>query len=172
MELFKKLKVFKNHTALISSATGSISYGNIINIINEIKKLIPKRSLIFLISDNNVASIISYIFSIKNNSIIMIVDIKTNNTEILELIKKYEPTYIFAPNFWFKISKNKNLQFLKKLYDYSILKFKQKKKIKFHNDLSVLLPTSGSLGSPKFVKLSKKKFKSKHKCNNKIFKDK
>ena len=97
MKLFKKFENFKKKIALISETTKPITYGDLIKITNNLKKNIPERSLIFLISGNNIASIISYIFSIRNNSVIMLIDINVPKKEITNLIEKYEPNYFIAP---------------------------------------------------------------------------
>ena len=158
MKLFKKFENFKKKIALISETTKPITYGDLIKITNNLKKNIPERSLIFLISGNNIASIISYIFSIRNNSVIMLIDINVPKKEITNLIEKYEPNYFIAPKSLVK--KNKNFKYIKDLYNYSILETSFKKKIRLNENLSVLLPTSGSMGSPKFVKLSRQNLKS------------
>ncbi len=160
MSLFNSIENYKDNTALISQSTGVISYEKLIKNINDIKKNIPERSLIFLISQNSVASIISYISSIKNNCVVMLVDIKTNVSDISKLITSYEPSFIIAPIDWMKNYNKNKFKILQNLYEYSIYKTEYNVSPFLHKDLSVLLPTSGSMGSPKFVRLSKINLKS------------
>ena len=160
MTLFKKFVRYQNRIALISKKTGNITYKKLNEILNNLKSNIPERSLILLISENSVASIISYIFSIKNNSAIIIVDIKTSEIDTLKLIQKYQPSYLIIPKNYSKKFFKKQYEYLNDLYDVTIFKTKNKKKILLHKDLNVLLPTSGSMGTPKLVKLSKKNLKS------------
>ena len=61
---------------------------------------------------------------------------------------------------WANRNHNINFQYLRKVYDYSLYKTIYTKSKNIHKDLSILLSTSGSMGTPKFVKLSKKNLKS------------
>ena len=120
MKLFKKFRNFKKKVALCSEMTGSISYEDLIKITKKLKKTIPEKSFIFLISGNNIPSILSYIFSIQSNSIIMLIDINTQKKDILNLLKKYKPEYLIAPTAISRI--HKDFKYLKDFYNYSILK--------------------------------------------------
>ena len=155
MKLFKNFNKYNDRIALISEITGDITYSQIDTYTKKIKNYIEKRSLVLIISQNTVGSIVSYISCIRNNFVVILVDIKTNNNKIKNLIKLYKPSYLIAPeaeidNFNFQeINK-------KKIYDYSICKIDSNNKITSNKNLSLLLPTSGSMGSPKLVKLSNK----------------
>ena len=69
MNLFNSIENYKNNIALVSQSTKSITYEQLVIKINDIQKNIPERSLIFLVSQNSAASLISYISSIKNNCV-------------------------------------------------------------------------------------------------------
>ena len=119
---------------------------------------IKTKSLVLIISENTIGSLLSYIFCIINNHVAIIVDSKTKKKDILKIFKNYKPNYIFLA------SKNKFLFKEKCIEKYNffnevLLKNKINKKIIFNKDLSLLLSTSGSMGSVKFVKLSRKNIK-------------
>lgn len=157
--LFKSFNKFSKKIALISSNSGNLTYQNLIKETNKFKKIIPKRSLVLIITSNSFAPIISYIAGIKNDFVSILVDIKTNEQNIANIIKSYKPTFLILPkNSLFKFSKKKNLVYT--FYDYSIIKRVDSRKVIIDNELSVLMPTSGSMGSQKFVKISKRNLKS------------
>ncbi len=157
--LFKSFYKFSKKIALISSNLGNLTYQNLIQETNEFKKIIPKRSLVLIITSNSFAPIISYIAGVKNDFVSILVDIKTNEQNITNIIKSYKPAFLILPkNNSFKFSKNKKLVY--SFYDYSIIKRINSRKIIINKELSVLMPTSGSMGSQKFVKISKKNLKS------------
>ena len=160
MSLFKSISNYGNNVALISELTGSLSYNDLVKKTDDFKKNIPERSLVFLISKNTVASLICYISSIRNNCVVILADAKTGISEILNLIKLYEPSFIAAPINWFENSKFNGFKILENIYDYSIYRTNYQKFPKMNNDLSVLLPTSGSMGSPKYVRLSNRNLKA------------
>ena len=155
MKLFDFIENYKDNIALIGQSGEIITYEKLILKINDIKKVIPERSLIFLISQNSMASIVSYISAVKNNCVIMLVDIKTNTSDISKLINSYEPSFIIAPRDWMEKYDQNKFKVLSNINEYYIYKTEFHIPPILHKDLSVLLPTSGSLGSPKFVRLSK-----------------
>ncbi len=158
MRLFKSFANFDNKIALHDGDLVRLSYKEVLLEINKIKKQIKKKSLVLIISENTIGSLLSYIFCIINNHVAIIVDSKTKKKDILKIFKNYKPNYIFLA------SKNKFL-FKKKcvekynFFNEVLLKNKINKKIIFNKDLSLLLSTSGSMGSVKFAKLSRKNIK-------------
>ena len=127
MPLFKSIHKFKNKVALTSELSGPITYTQLLKYASDINKDIPKKSLIFLISQNSVASIICYVSAIINNKTIMLIDNKTNKENILRLLKLYRPSFIMAPKSWLELSKYNGLKVVKNFFEYSICKTKNSK---------------------------------------------
>ena len=158
MRLFKSFANFGNKIALHDGDLLRLTYKEVLLEINKIKKQIKTKSLVLIISENTIGSLLSYIFCIINNHVAIIVDSKTKKKDILKIFKNYKPNYIFLA------SKNKFLFKEKCIEKYNffnevLLKNKINKKIIFNKDLSLLLSTSGSMGSVKFAKLSRKNIK-------------
>jgi acyl-coenzyme A synthetase/AMP-(fatty) acid ligase len=160
MSLFKSISNYGDNVALISELTGPLTYNDLIKKTDVIQKYVPERSLVFLISKNTVAPLICYIASIRNNCIVMLVDVKTSRADILNLVETYKPSFLVVPINWFENSTTDGLTILENIYDYSIYRTNYQKLPKMNNDLSVLLPTSGSMGSPKYVRLSHQNLKA------------
>ncbi len=158
MRLFKSFAKHGHKIAIRDNESTNLSYKEILIQLSMIKKKIKKRSLILIVSENSIGSLLAYIFCIINNHVALIVDTKTTKKNILKIFKKYKPNYIFLP------LKNKSLLSNRctekyNFFDKSLLKNKSNKKINLNKNLSLLLPTSGSMGSFKFVKLSKTNLK-------------
>ena len=158
MRLFKSFNKFRKNIAIIDKEYSNLTYEQVLIETNKIKKEVKKRSVILIISENSLGSLLAYIFCIINNHIGIIIDSKTAKKNIIKIFQNYQPQYVF-------ISK-KNNAILKKvcsekysLFDQSLMKNKLYKKINLNKDLSLLLSTSGSMGSIKFVKLSKSNLK-------------
>jgi long-chain acyl-CoA synthetase len=159
MTLFKNLEEFKNKKALLSKTIGSITYKDLVRFAYRHKKIFPKRAFIILISDNSISALLYYISAIRNNFIVMMVDIKTPEKEMINLIDLYKPAFVVGPTKVIEKSKlNLNDRFDKN-YEYSTYKTGYKNNNKINKSISLLLPTSGSMGSPKFVKLTKANLK-------------
>jgi len=153
MEFFYSFKKNKNKTALISENGKEYKFKDILDLEKNFKKKIEKDQLILLLANNSISSILFYILSILNQNKIILIDENLNITEIEKIIMLYKPRYI--------VSKIKKSHFemtqkpVLKILDSIILKTKFKTH-KLKKDLLILLPTSGSTGSSKFVQLSKK----------------
>jgi long-subunit acyl-CoA synthetase (AMP-forming) len=158
MRLFRFFKKFKNKIAIISQEYSDLSYQDVLIESDKIKKKIKNRSLILIVSENSIGSLLAYIFCTMNNQVAIIIDSKTSQQNIFKIFKNYEPNFVF-------LSKRKR-NILKKIcfkkyifFDQILMENKKNKKRKLNKDLSLLLSTSGSMGSIKFVKLSKSNLK-------------
>ena len=77
MRLFKSFNKFKKKIAIIDSVYSNLTYKQILKETDKIKKKIKKRSLVLIISENSLGSLLAYIFCIINNHVGIIVDSKT-----------------------------------------------------------------------------------------------
>ena len=149
--LFENIDKFKKKTALIGLNSEEVTYGQILNINKKINYKIFSRSIILMIGTNTINSVIGYISFIKNNHIVILLDNNLSKIYIKNIIKKYNPNYIYAPkNFFKKYYYKKILDFS----DYEILKTNYKKNVKVNYLNKVLLTTSGTTQNPKMVRLS------------------
>lgn len=159
MRLFRAFNKYKDNIAIIDNEHSDLSYRQVLKETNKIKKKIKDKSLILIVSENTLGSLLAYIFCIINDHVAIIIDSKTTRKNIIKIFKNYEPNFIF-------LSKEIKTMFKKEcsekynFFDQSLMKNKISKKKKLNKNLSVLLSTSGSMGLIKFVKLSKKNLKT------------
>ena len=125
-------------------------------IFNEVKKLnflcAKKRNLVLIFCHNEMQSIISYLWALANNNIAILVNSNLDYNLAENLIKKYSPDIIITKY----SNKFKNYNVEVEINKFFYLKKISSGKNKFFKDLALLLPTSGSTGSPKFVRISYK----------------
>ena len=158
MRLFKSFNKYNKNIAIIDKNYSNLSYKEVLTEINKIKKVIKNRSLILIVTENSLGSLIAYTSCIINKHVAIIIDSKTNKKNILKIFKNYQPNYVF-------LSK-KTKSIFKKIcsekftfFDQIVMKNKLNKRKKLNKNLSLLLSTSGSMGSIKFVKLSRDNLK-------------
>ena len=160
MSLFQSIQKHKKKIALIGESSETITYSQLVRCALNIKKHVPKKSLIFLVSQSSVASIICYVSAIRNKRTVMLIDIKTSKDDFSKLFNLYKPSFVMAPKSWLKTSGLASFKIIENIFDYLICKTKNIKLFDINPNLTLLLPTSGSMGSPKFVRLSNKNLKS------------
>ncbi|MDA7713976.1 AMP-binding protein [Candidatus Pelagibacter sp.] len=154
MNLLNKIKYFGKKIAIIDHNENKFTYTQITELEEKISKYIKKKSLVFILSGNNLETIIFYLAALKNNCAIHFIDKNTNYQLIQKLILKYKPNYIFSN----KEIKNRNYKKQLEFYNYSIFFQKKFLNLKVNKNLSILLSTSGTTGTTKLVRQSHKNY--------------
>ena len=78
--LFGNFNKFKNRIALIDGKK-KISYKKLLDIFDQLSNVLKKKSLILILSNNSLGSIISYLFCLYSNHVVILVDKKISNTK-------------------------------------------------------------------------------------------
>jgi acyl-coenzyme A synthetase/AMP-(fatty) acid ligase len=147
-------KAFDVQLPFLFSESEVISYHHILLLSKLFEGLIGKRKLVFVEAENSIEAI-SLIFSIiESGNIPMLLDANITDSSILKLINSYNPGYIMLlrprtlPNFE-EVSKSDDRNNLHLLAN-SLSKGSEVK----NGELAMLIPTSGSTGSARYVKIS------------------
>lgn len=141
-----------NQPILIEESGQSYSYTDIESNINSLKNLIPTKSLVLILCDQSIVPLFVFLGGYEQNSVSLFLDSKTNIEFISQYIEQFHFQFIFSP---FEINDLKNLTEVSLWRHYHIYQTKHSSPV-LHNDLRLLLSTSGTTGSKKLVKLSKK----------------
>lgn len=133
----------------IDSYGNKLKYGEIIDFADYIQRNLKSRSLIFILTKNNIGGIAWVMSSILAGDVPLILNAHTEAELLDELIKIYRPQYICSPDDEDVAINMDNPEFSK--FGYTIYRTGNQP-TELHPDLSHLLPTSGSTGSPKLVR--------------------
>jgi len=146
------LEKFGSNIAISSEKNGEISYEQLHEYVKLVTVCLTKRALVFCFCRNNAETIVGYL-GILNSQCVSIMINGNISIELLEqLNKRYSPEYI-----WVEKSRIIEFRAPTKVYefgDYVLLRTQNDFQDDLHPELSLLLPTSGSTGSPKYVRLS------------------
>jgi acyl-coenzyme A synthetase/AMP-(fatty) acid ligase len=137
--------------AAIDSSGNTLTYGELLSVSEEIKQYMPSRSIFFLLSANNIGGIAWSIGSINAGIIPLLLNAHIDEKLYRQLYVIYQPLYICIPK-TFVPQYNTGKQIIDK-YGYVLL---ETDNIQYpvYEELSHLLSTSGSTGSPKLVRHS------------------
>lgn len=131
--------------AAIDSDGNSITYGDIITLSQAITRALPERSLMFILTENNVGGIAWVMAAIISGNVPLILNAHTEETLLDTLLDTYRPQYIIAPA--------RGEETDEKMTEYGyVLTSLDNGPAQLNPLLSHLLPTSGSTGSPKLVR--------------------
>ena len=154
VKIFKNFYKNQDSIALIDNQFGNFKYKDLLYNSDKIKKIIKSNSVALLIADNNSEFVAGYVaFLSKKNIISILVDRSFSIEFILKMINSYKPNYIFTPKDLVFNKKNYEEIFNFKSYGIFKTKYREHKELNFKNFL--LISTSGTTASPKFVRLSK-----------------
>lgn len=140
----------RNKVAVIDDNGEQLTYGELCDFSEEFKKHMPNHSLIFLLSENCNGSLLGYLASLSNGIVPLILSARTEESLFVTLRDLYPPEYLWVPD---GMVDKLGYERVFGAHGYSLLKTGNPA-IAMHSDLALLLPTSGSTGSPKLVRHS------------------
>ena len=156
--MFKNFKN-KSNPAIYYDNKNFISYGDLLNFSNLIKEKIKENSLVIFLTNNSVESLMFYYSLINHDVCVLLLDSKIDQNNLDKFIKKYNPKYILIDN---ENKKNIKKYYINEQINNFLIYESLEKKIKYdlNHNLKLLITTSGTLGDPKCVKVSKKNLES------------
>lgn len=140
----------QNKIAVVDDSGRSITYGDICDFSKEFAKHLPHRTLIFILSENKIGSLLGYTASLTNKVVPLIFSAKTEEGLYTNLRDMYKPVYIWVPD---EMVEQLGYEPIFSAWDYTLVKTGYPT-VPLYEELSLLLPTSGSTGSPKLVRHS------------------
>lgn len=146
------LELFKDNVAVIDEYGTVLSYEDVLNETNKIAKHIPKRCLVFSLCENSVGSVLGYVSFINNGIVPVLLNSQLEKGLLVNLLDNYCPEYLWVPEAL--VSEFSDADPVYSVHSYCLLKTSYKKKYELNPELCLMLTTSGSTGSPKFVRQS------------------
>ena len=141
----------KERVAAVDDSGSSVTYGDICDFASRFAQAIPRRSFIFILAENRIGSLLGYAGALSSGIVPLIISAKTDKALYSTLRDLYSPAFIWAPDEKLPELGYESAGFSE--WGYSLVKTGMSSP-EMHEDLALLLPTSGSTGSPKLVRHS------------------
>ena len=148
---------FANNTALLSDVC-AVTYQELGEEAERISACAAPRSLVFLLARNSPAAIAGYVGFVQNGIVPVMIDAALDAGLLTALRAAYRPGYAWVPAECAGVFGTAR-EILRK-DEYVLLDLEEKSPFPLHDDLALLMTTSGSTGSPKLVRQSYENLKA------------
>ncbi len=147
-----ELTQFKENIAVQDEYGNKFTYDQLDSHATRLAKKVGGRCLVFSLCRNEIGSVIGYVGFINNGIVSVQLNSHLEEKLLQNLIDAYKPAFIWAP-------KDQKEHFtwaetVYKTFGYELLKTGFDKRYELYDELALLITTSGSTGSPKFVRQS------------------
>lgn len=146
------LEQYKENIALIEEGGCKLSYGKLSEEAKRIADAVGGRTLVFSLCRNTVGSVLGYVAFLNGHIPPVLLSSHLEETLLKGLLQTYKPAFLWLPAEQADLFPE--MKPVYKCYDYLLLKTGYKKEYPLYEQLGLLLTTSGSTGSPKFVRQS------------------
>lgn len=151
------LRDFADNTAVIQDDGQRFSYAELADLTDALADKVPPRSLVFILSENSIESLVGYVSFINHRIVPLMLDAHIDRTLLDNFLTEYKPDYLW-------LSADKAAEFNGKTIfeqgNYALVKMSDSRAYPLYDELALLLTTSGSTGSPKFVRQSYKNIRA------------
>jgi long-chain acyl-CoA synthetase len=139
---------YPERVAAVCDSGAEISYGALNGFAAIIREAVPARQLVFCLCSNTLGSLAGYTAFRGNRIVPLLLSSGLNQPLLEQLIQRYRPSYLWAPQ-----DSQPGYSVRLRQFGYELLETKLAPP-PLHDDLALLLTTSGSTGSPNLVRLS------------------
>ncbi len=155
MDFFERNDTFAGNLMLADDLGNRIIYGDFEKIYVEKEPLFESGKLAFLFCRNTVGSVFYYVTCLRKQVVPLLLEHKMDTELLQTLVKTYEPEYMIGlPEDLLRVAGD--ICDGSECFGYMVSKRHPESAVKLHPDLALLLTTSGSTGSPKLVRQSRK----------------
>lgn len=146
------LERFADNIALKDENGQSVTYESLVEETDRIAESVGQRCLVFSLGRNEIGSVVGYTAFIRHRIVPVLLNSHLEEDLLRSLLDIYSPRYLWIPEDMRE--RFQEMEVVYSSYRYCLLKTGYGKEYPLYDELGLLLTTSGSTGSPKFVRQS------------------
>lgn len=148
------LEQYDHHVAMIDDKGEYVTYHDIAALQQRIADTIGRRTLLVSLCRNSIGAIAGYVAFLNLQIVPVMLNADLDSSLMENLFTIYFPSYIWLPSDMLSNELFSGMEVVCSEYDYTLLRTLYDKEYPLYCELGLLLTTSGSTGSPKFVRQS------------------
>ncbi len=152
------LDKYSSRMALLDEYGSSLTYCELVEMGKHIAAAVGERCLVFALCENTLGSIAGYVSFLNAGIVPVLLSAQLEQELLQNLLAVYKPKYL-----WLPIGQREHFQGMESAfceYGYCLLRTGYGNEYPLFPELALLLTTSGSTGSPKFVRQSYRNIRS------------
>lgn len=146
------LQKYRDNTAILDEYGVSLTYSALAEEGQRLADATGRRCLVFVLCRNETGALVGYTGLINNGCVPLLLSSHMDSEALAGLLEIYQPPYLWAPEDM--ASAFPDMTVVYNAFGYCLLRTGYGTEYPLHPDLALLLTTSGSTGSPKFVRQS------------------
>lgn len=151
MEPVWDLRRFADSVSVIDYAGGSLTYAGLERAGQTVAKAVGSRSLVFCLCRNEIGSVVGYVGMMQGSVVPLLLSADIDGILLEKLVRIYRPSHLWVPAD--TMAGFDGMTVVHEAYGYMLM-CTGLEGYSLHDDLALLLTTSGSTGSPKLVRQS------------------
>lgn len=139
-------------TAIYTEDGATLTYQSLVDRAESLARAVSARDVVFTVCTNSVPSVAGYLAFLRADAVQLLLPEKIEKGALQGLIEAYRPRFVYLPRERSDLGVTGSE--VASVDSYVLLKVTDESRHRVHEDVALLLTTSGSTGSPKLVRLS------------------
>lgn len=144
---------FKNNDLFVTDSGEKTKYNRVLEVSESKEFQSTHRNLVFCFCENKSESILGYLALLACQAVPLVLNPTISDKHLKELIQIYSPNFIFAPSV--RLVDLGSFRIMFSIGEYALTSVDSISNYSINSSLALLISTSGSTGSPKYIRLSR-----------------
>lgn len=145
---------YEKHVAMADESGAQVTYRELALLQEQLAACMGGRALVTVLCTNRIGSAAGYAAFVNAGIVPMLLNAQLERELLSNLLERYQPPFVWLPSELRTEPLFSQMENVHEAYGYVLLKSGYQTVYPLHESLGLLLTTSGSTGSPKFVRQS------------------